>query len=169
MPIARVAVAARRHLVVDGEDERLISGRRGARREFGGDAAVLVEEHLHPFRPGRRRADLLDASTVEAWLVRIDRAEPRRRARRGEFGVRPQQAGKPVGPMMTGEGSLKPNSSTDWSRFGAPASSFGTSSISASAASLRRMVISSPAAPSTMSNSMRGSCLRAISRSAATL
>ena len=55
--------------------------------------------------------------------------------------------------MMTGDGSRRRNS-TDWSRFGAPASSFGASSISASAASLRRMVISSPAAPSTMSNSI---------------
>ena len=71
--------------------------------------------------------------------------------------------------MMTGDGSLEPNNSTDWSRFGAPASSFGTSSIAASAASLRRMVISSPAAPSTMSNSMRGSRFLAIARSAATL
>jgi hypothetical protein len=71
--------------------------------------------------------------------------------------------------MMTGDGSRMPNSSTDWSRFGAPASSFGASSISASAASLRRMVISPPAAPSTISNSMRGSRFLAIARKLATL
>ena len=71
--------------------------------------------------------------------------------------------------MMTGDWSLAPKSSTDWSRVGAPSSSFGASSISASAASLRRMVISSPAAPSTMSNSIRGSRLAASARSAATL
>ena len=71
--------------------------------------------------------------------------------------------------MTTGEGSFKPKSSTDWSRFGAPSSSLGTSSIAASAASLRRMVISSPAAPSTMSNTMRGSRFRASARKAATL
>ena len=44
---------------------------------------------------------------------------------------------KPVGPIMTGERSFSPNSSTDWSRVAAPASSVGTSSIAASAASLR--------------------------------
>ena len=71
--------------------------------------------------------------------------------------------------MITGDRSLAPNSSTDWSRVGAPSSSFGASSIAASAASLRRMVISSPAAPSTMSNSMRGNRFSASARSAATL
>ena len=59
--------------------------------------------------------------------------------------------------MITGEGNRAPNSSTDWSRFGAPASRVGASSSAASAASFSRMVISSPAAPSTMSNSVRGS------------
>jgi hypothetical protein len=71
--------------------------------------------------------------------------------------------------MTTGVGNRAPNSSTDWSRLGAPASNVGTSSIAASAASLLRMVISSPAPPSTMSNNMRGSSLRASARNAATL
>jgi hypothetical protein len=37
---------------------------------------------------------------------------------------------------MTGERSVAPNSSTDWSRVAAPARSLGASSIAASAASL---------------------------------
>ena len=91
--IAGVAVAPRHHLVVDGEDERPIAGRRGARGEFRGEAAILVEKHLHPFGAGRRRADLLDGRG-RGVARRIDRSEPRRRAGRGQFGVRPQQAGK---------------------------------------------------------------------------
>jgi hypothetical protein len=79
---------ARHHLVVDGEDERLIAGRRGARREFGGEAAILVEKHLHPFRPRRRRADLLDRRSRGVARA-VDRPEPRRRAGRRELGVRP--------------------------------------------------------------------------------
>ena len=67
--VARVAVAPRHHLIVDGEDEALVAGGGGARGEFRGQAAILVEKDLHPFRPRRRGADLLEASTVEAWLV----------------------------------------------------------------------------------------------------
>ena len=72
----------------------MITGRRGAGGEFGGEAAILIEKDLHPFRPRRRGADLFDGRGRGVARA-VDRSEPRRRARRGEFGVRPQQARKP--------------------------------------------------------------------------
>ncbi len=92
--IADVAIAARRHLIVDGENEPAIAGGCGARGEFGGKAAIPVEKNLHPFRPRRRGADLLDGRSRGVARA-IDGAEPRRRAGGGEFGARPQEAGEP--------------------------------------------------------------------------
>ena len=92
--VARIAVAPRHHLIVDRKNETLVTGRRGAVGEFGGQPAILVQKDLHPFRPRRRGADLFDGRGRGVARA-VDRSEPRRRARRGEFGVRPQQARKP--------------------------------------------------------------------------
>ena len=91
--VAGVAVAARHHLIVDGEDERLVTGRRRAGREFRGEATILIEKHLHPFRSRRGCADLLEGRG-RGVAGAVDGPEPRRRAGRGEFGVRPQETGE---------------------------------------------------------------------------
>ena len=91
--VARVAVAPRHHLVVDGEDEPVIAGRRGARGEFLGEASVLVEEGLHPFRALRRGADLLQARQ-RGMAGRIDRPEAGGGARSLDLGARPHEPGE---------------------------------------------------------------------------
>ena len=91
--VAHVAVAAGGHLVVDGEHEAVITGLFGARREFGGDAAVLEQKDLHPFGAGGGGADRFDGGG-RGMAGGVDRAEPRRRPRRGEFGAGPQQPGE---------------------------------------------------------------------------
>jgi hypothetical protein len=75
----------------------------------------------------------------------------------------------PVGPMMTGKPRRSPNSWTDVSRSPAPLSGRGSRDSSPNASSLRRSVRSCSAAPSTKSNTMRGSVRRASARVAATL
>ena len=91
--VARIPVAARHHLVVDSEDETLVAGSCGARGELGREGPILIEKDLHPFRPRRRGADLFDGRGRSVARA-VDRSESRRRPRRGEFRVRPQQAGK---------------------------------------------------------------------------
>ena len=92
--VARVAIPPRHHLIVDGEDEALVAGGGGARGEFRGQAAILVEKDLHPFWSRRRGADRFERRSRSVARA-VERSEPRSRARRGKFGMRPQETRKP--------------------------------------------------------------------------
>ena len=91
--VADVALAVAEHLVVDGEHQRIVAAGRRALGQLAREAAVAVDEHLHPARRGAGRRQLLqraDRAVAEAEA----RAGRRRGARRAALAIRPEQAGE---------------------------------------------------------------------------
>src|SRR5439155_2055834 len=95
--VAQVALALAEQLVVDGEDEAVIARRPGALDELAGEAAVAVDEDLHPARRRLGRRQLLQGAH-RAMAEAEAGARRRGRPRRGPLAVRPEQAAEPGRP-----------------------------------------------------------------------
>ena len=95
--VADVALAIAEQLVVDGQHQRVISGGLGALGHFAGEAAVRVDEDLHPARRRPGRGDVLQRAD-RAVADAVDRAGGGRGARRSAFAVGPEQPGQPGRP-----------------------------------------------------------------------
>ena len=93
-----------------------IAARRGALDELAGQAAVAIDEDLHPARPGAELAASSSIVQVEAWLRQ--KAVPAAAAARAAAISPPGQnrPDSPVGPIITGSARRRPNSSTERSR-----------------------------------------------------
>ena len=91
--VADIALAIAQHLVVDGQHERVVIGGLAPARPFRGEAAIPVDEHLHPARRGARRCDVLQRAG-RAMAGAVERAGGGRGARRCAFAVRPEQPGQ---------------------------------------------------------------------------
>ena len=97
-------------LVVDGQHQRVVAGGRGALGELAGEAAVAIDEDLHPARRRAGRGELLErADRAVAEADRRCRRRPRR-ARRQRSPSGQNRPARPVGPMITGSARRLPNS-----------------------------------------------------------
>jgi len=138
-------------LVVDGEDDRVVIRRRRSFGKLAGEAAVAEDEHLHPARGGAARRERLEGAdrAVAEGSTRCRPWSPpaRWRIRRQDAPARRDRSGRrsPAVPGACRKGS------TERSRLAAPLKGCGNSSTSSNAASLRRSVVSSSAAPSVKS------------------
>jgi hypothetical protein len=92
-PFFRSRSRIAQQLVVDGQHQRVVAGGGGALGQFAGEAAVAVDEHLHP---ARRRAEggqgLERAYRAVAEAIRGPRRG--RRARRRQLAIGPEQTGQ---------------------------------------------------------------------------
>ena len=86
-----VALAVSDQLVVDGEHQRVVVGRRGALGELAGEAAVLVDEDLHPARRGPGRGERLERA--DRAVAETEGGAGRGRGPRSRLlALRPEQA-----------------------------------------------------------------------------
>ena len=129
--VADVALAVARHLVVDGQHQRIVI--RRARRVRPIRASSRGRDRRRPASSGGWSpvdAKLFDACRPKPWLRQ--NAVPAAVAARALQSSPPGQSSpaSPVGPTMTGIDSVLPNSSMDRSRVSAPCSGRGRSWMS---------------------------------------
>ena len=168
--VAQVALAIAGELIVDREHERVIRRGGGAFGELAGEAAIPIDEDLHPARRGAASGDRLERH--DRGMARaIDGAGRRRRRAPRRISPSGQKSPeRPVGPIEHRQCArpCRRARSKDRAR-GAPRKGRGKRPNAENAVSLRRSVRSSSAPPSAKSKIGRGRTLRAVARKAAML
>ena len=88
--IANVALAVAEKLIVDGQNECVIAGFRGALGELAGKCPVPVDEYLHPARRGSTGRNILERRHRAVAQAEAG-AGPARGARQAALAVRPEK------------------------------------------------------------------------------
>ena len=147
-PAADVALAAAEHGGVDGEDERLVAGVRGARSTI----SFTSPRSRQAYTWNHSRPSLTARTSSMERVLSVDSVygSPARAAARATASSPSGSAMrvKPVGASTSGYASGRPRSVDAMSTVSMPRSTRGRNVVAAKAASLAASVRSSSAAPS---------------------